>query len=96
MTELAMQLDKLITDGDERAVRTFVIEHIMEFPKPIRNEIIFAFFAEAMENDIKTKQALSGMINDGLQALKMAHKDAANLQDKKEILNVQKKINGRL
>jgi hypothetical protein len=94
MTELAIQLEKLIEVGDEKAVRAFVIEHIKEFPEETRNQIIFAFFTEAMENDTKAKQALAGIIGQGLDELKQINKDLANLGDKKAILDVQKKIQG--
>lgn len=46
------QVDALIEAGDERALKDFLIEHYKELPENVRNEFLFATFAEALEKRV--------------------------------------------
>jgi hypothetical protein len=92
--EIIQQLQNLIVIGDDAGARQFAIEHIKEFPKEIRNKIIFAFFQEAVKKDTQVKEAQSEAADEALTALKDLEKDKKNLGEKQRIVELHQKING--
>ena len=92
MITIIEQLTELIKSGEEKEVRTFVIEHINEFPADAKNEFIFAFLKEAIELDTKIKELQCKAVEQGASALKEIRKDKDNLLDKRKILMVLEKI----
>ena len=45
---LFMEVLELCEAGDEKGLRTFLAEHINEFPEEIRDQIVIFFFEEAI------------------------------------------------
>ena len=88
------KLEELIITGDEAAARTYLTDHINDFPADVRKKFIFALFMEAIENDTQVKSAQTQLIADGLVNLKELQKDYKNIEDKQRIVKVQKDIIG--
>jgi len=92
MTDTIKKLGELIEAGDENSVRSFIIEHINDFPTDLKNEFIFTFLQEAVELDTRIKEAQVAVVSDGLGALKEINKEKKNLLDKQRILELLTKM----
>lgn len=92
MTDITKKLGELIETGDEASVRSFIIEHINDFPTNLKNEFIFAFLQEAVELDTKIKEAQVALVSEGLGALREIKKEKKNLLDKQRILELMSKM----
>jgi len=92
MTTIIEQLAELVESGDEKEVRTFIIEHINEFPLDVKNDFIFAFLKEAIGLDTKIKELQCQIVEEGASVLKEIRKDKSNLLDKQKILMILEKI----
>lgn len=86
------KLEELVMIGDEEGARSYLTEHIKEFPLEVRKKFVFALFMEAVENQTAVNNAQIQAIDEGVKELKEIEKDLANLNDKKAILDVKKKI----
>lgn len=93
MTEIIQQLQNIISVGDEKAVRQFIVEHIKEFPVQIRNKFIFAFFREAVARETEIKVVQAKMVSEAKPELKELRKIGQNIEEKKRIVELHQKIN---
>lgn len=88
------KLEELVMIGDEKRARSFLAEHINEFPEEIRKKFVFALFMEAVENETNVNELQTQAIERGLAELKEVRKDAQNIDDKIKLLDLKKKISG--
>ena len=94
MTNILDKLEELVMIGDEKSARSFLAEHINEFPPDVKKKFVFALFMEAVENETKVNELQAQAIDQGLKELKEARKDTQNIDDKLRLLDLKKKING--
>ncbi|MDO8512400.1 MAG: hypothetical protein Q7S57_03950 [bacterium] len=93
MSTILEQLSDIVVTGEETTARTFIIEHINEFPVDMKNELIFAFLQEAVEMDTAIKEIQNRAIGEGVEALKEVRKVKSKILDKKRIFEILGKIN---
>lgn len=72
------KIRKVWQEGDEEKLKNFLIDNLLDFPQDIQEEIIFAFFEEALvkslkevENKIKFQERVAKV----LDSIKKAKKE---------------------
>lgn len=79
---------RLSEAGDEQAVRTFLTDHITEFPEEVREKIVFAFFEEALAGRAAAADALVARQQEGIDTLEKiiaTEKEVANTERIEEL-----------
>lgn len=66
---LTENVQNLLEEGDEAVLRTFVVEHINEFPEDVRNEIALYLFEEAVTERADAMDATDAYMEDADEAL---------------------------
>lgn len=44
-------IDRLADAGDESAIEKFILEHFSELPEDLQKELLFSFYADALEKE---------------------------------------------
>ena len=52
------QLRTLVENGTEEEVRAFIAQHLSEFPEDFQKEITVALFREALQEEIRERDAI--------------------------------------
>ncbi len=80
-TELYDQFLQIARAGDEEAAKKFLADHLNEFPEETRNEILFAFYEQAVlkqADEVATDVAMKQEGLEALTVLEKAQKDIDN------------------
>ncbi|HVY36020.1 MAG TPA: hypothetical protein VG982_01970 [Candidatus Paceibacterota bacterium] len=88
-TELYNQFKAFVDAGDEKGARAFLAEHINEFPEDIRDNIAFAFFEEAVQNDTEGIVENAQIQQEGAHLLEELDKVEAMLEDAKKATEIK-------
>ena len=75
----------LIESGDEKAARSFLIEHFNEFSEKTREEVAFAFFVDAVEKDA----AIQKIKEEGVQALESFDQISDNVDTERQVNTIR-------
>ena len=67
--ELYNEFLRISESGDEGAARAFLTERLAEFPEETRDEIVLAFFEEALLKNADAIQAKAAIQQEGMDAL---------------------------
>lgn len=76
--ELYNKFTELLKTGSEADARKFLVDNLTSFPEELQEQIIMAFFEEA----IASKAAISKMQHDGIGAMKDLEKEQKDLNDR--------------
>ncbi len=58
-----------VESGDEAGARSFLTEHLAEFPEETRNELISAFLTEAISGEAEVAQARAEIEKEALETV---------------------------
>ncbi len=85
---------RIAESGDEDAAKKFLADHVNEFPEKTRDEILFAFFEEAL---LKKADAITGratMQQQGMDAIALLQKAKKDLENDARIDELQSSLGG--
>ena len=85
-------LNKLVEAGDEKAVRSFLIEHINDFPEEIKKKIVFEFFDEAVSKEVESGEHKATLQKEGMDTLKDIDKAEKTLEDQRKMADVRSEL----
>jgi hypothetical protein len=91
-TMLHEQFLKLVKEGDEQAVKTFLVDHIKEFSEPMQNKIIAAFFTEALKKKASDVRNIAALQKELLEAFEATEKMQKIVADKKKELEIKEHL----
>ena len=90
--ELREEFMKVVEAGDEAAARTFLIDHLKEFPPDMQDAITVAFLEEALVK----KNTEDGLISDfqtkGLAALDVLGKAKEELEKHAKLAEIKESV----
>jgi hypothetical protein len=81
-----------VDKDDEAGARKFLIDNLTKFPEEVQEKLTFAFFEEALMNDVKTMQAVTEMQKEGLEAMSQIDKAKKVLEDQLKIKDLRDKL----
>ena len=58
--EFYKMLVEMVDAGKATEAQQYLTEHILEFPEPVQDSIMFAFFNEALQEYANKKKGVSG------------------------------------
>lgn len=90
--ELHKQLEALIKRGDEEKVRSFVVEHLKEFPKKDQDELIVGLVEDALSADADGETAVSNFRKHGFLVAKEIEKAQEELGIKEKLLDIKESL----
>ena len=82
-------ISDLAKKGDEEALRSFLIEHLTEFPEDTQKKIVFEFFNEALDNKIDDETQKIEIQKKGMDLLKEIGEVEKTLDTHKKITNIR-------
>ena len=71
-----------VNKGDEAGARKFLVDNLLKFPEDIQEKLTFAFFEEALTDEVKGTEEIAEMQKGGLEALNQIAKARKVLEDK--------------
>jgi hypothetical protein len=77
----------VVDKGDEKAARDFLVTNINKFPEEVRDEIIFAFFEEALIKKASEEKMITEFQKQGLEEIKMLEKAKKIVEAKAKMLD---------
>ena len=79
--ELREAIGRFLETGDEKVIEAFVLEHFAELPEDVQKELLFTFYADALEKEAG-KGAISALQIEGLEAMDTLEAIKAALEKK--------------
>ena len=79
--QLYNDMYKVISEGDEASVKQYLTDHLNDFPEDFRNQIVMAFFEEALDNEVDSSTAVNEFKSKGLEFIREYAKAKAELED---------------
>jgi hypothetical protein len=77
---------------DEAGARRFLIDNLQKFPEEVQDKLTFAFFEEALANDVKGIKDVAEMQKEGLEAMSQIDKAKKILEDKIKVRDLKDKL----
>jgi hypothetical protein len=90
--ELYADFQKIAVNGTEEETRQFLIDHLNEFPEDVRDQIIFAFFEEGLQNTVEAQDLIADFQQAGLETVQVLEKIKRMLEDKKRELELKESL----
>ncbi len=76
------QVLQLYENGDEQALRAFLVAHVNEFPEEVRNQIVFFFFEEAVTDHAEGLEESRALLEEGADTLETLGALKKELEDR--------------
>jgi hypothetical protein len=86
------EFQKLVEAGDETAARTFLKDHLSEFPADAQNKILFAFFEESLNKRADIIADNGQLQEQSMDLLKKIETAKTTLTDQKKTDDVRAKM----
>ncbi len=84
-TALYNKLVELFEAGDEKAAKSFLAQHVKEFPEDIQKKIIFALFEDALETKVDTDARIAEIQQEGIDSIKSIEDKENTFKDKQKV-----------
>ena len=84
-TALYNKLIELFEASDEKAAKSFLAQHVKEFPEDIQKKIVFALFEDALESKADTDARVAEIQQEGLDAIKSIEDKENTFKDKQKV-----------
>ncbi len=92
MSSLYNKLAELVEAGDESVVRSFLVDHIKEFPEEAQKKIAFEFFENALDAHAESSNQTARIQKEGMDSLKDIEKAENTLKDKQKLSSLRSSL----
>ena len=82
----------IVARGNEQEAKDFLIKNLKSFPQSAQDEIIAAFFEEALVNKNDELHAIADFRKQGMDAIDELEKGKRTLEDKGKLLDIKNSI----
>ncbi len=87
--ELYEEFRKLVENADEGMAKKFLTDNFSQFPQEVQDEIISAFFEEALSSTNEEEGVISDFQTKGLETVRMLERLKQSLEDKLQVLKLK-------
>ena len=89
---LYAQFRDIMDNGTEEGARTFLFEHMNEFPEDLREKVVLALFEEGLAEAAANKAAVEEFQREGIEIVNELEKGKRILDDKIKVLEFEEKM----
>lgn len=90
--KLYEEFRKILAGGTEEEARDFLVEHLKEFPKEVREGIIRAFVEESLERTIDDNQLIENFQREKLEQTNYLETIKRDLEDKLKTIAIKEEV----
>lgn len=83
---------KVVEAGDEQKAKDFLVDHLEEFPKELQDNIIMAFFEEALSKEKTGSAAIKKFQSEGIKLMKELESEKSEVGAKAKLLQIKESI----
>ena len=89
---LYAQFRDVMNKGTEEEARVFLLEHMNEFPKDLREKVVLALFEEGLHEAAANKAAVEEFQQEGIEIAHELEKGKRILDDRIRVLELEEKM----
>ena len=86
------QFKEIVRTGTEEQARQFLLDHINEFPKEVKDGLVLAFFEDAVHDAAAQDSAVLEFKQQGIEAMTTLERAIRILDDKIKLIDLQEKL----
>ena len=89
---LYAQLRDIMDNGTEEGARTFLLEHMNEFPEDLREKVVLALFEDGLKEAAANQSAVEDFKQEGVEIANELATGKRILDDKLKVMELQEKM----
>ncbi len=89
---LYTQFKEIVDNGTEEDARTFLVDHLAEFPEDLRQQIILSLFQQGLQDAATAETARQEFQQEGMDVIREIEVGKRILDDKQKRIELQEKI----